>query len=312
MPYPAYKDPLWPEPEPDIWRGGRPLAPYRPPVPPLPPAPKPNEYTPWFPEDDLEKQPKANPNTGQPVGPAYTQMPRDMQRKLVDATYGDNVRKISKGPSKDVVSNMLSEGYRSLDTALNGQPDVQKNVSFSTVFNPESPYYLQALRQVPSVATGLRKMSQILEYLPPVKGWRGPSLGKTQGLSKPITEEQRLGLLLNPNATIHGTPAGKWLELGARGPGATIQKFPAHTPPNAVSLAHEGYHSIYALQNPATQAPRATGDRAMQLMARVMNRAGLSEDEILSWLAHYEKEPSHGLVEALAQYAAKKGGMNVK
>lgn len=68
MPY-EFKDPLWPEPEPDLWRGGRPLAPYRPPKLPPPTEPKPTEYGPWFPEEGLEPQPKADPKTGQPVTP---------------------------------------------------------------------------------------------------------------------------------------------------------------------------------------------------------------------------------------------------
>jgi hypothetical protein len=83
--------------------------------------------------------PKGDVQTGQPVGPAHAAMPRDMQRAAVDATFRNMaVPKISRGPSKQFVSQALSEGYNALDTVLNGRPEVRDNVAFSIV-TPRNP-----------------------------------------------------------------------------------------------------------------------------------------------------------------------------
>jgi len=95
---PAFKDPLWPEPPPDLWRGGRPLAPLRParPKPPVEPEVETKEEKTYLVNPDLQitPPPKGDPQTGQPLGPAFTQVPRDMQRRTVDSTMRDMISKL--------------------------------------------------------------------------------------------------------------------------------------------------------------------------------------------------------------------------
>lgn len=311
---PQFKDPLWPEPPVDIWRGGRPLAPYRPPKPPMPPEPKPNELEHWFPQDGLEPQPKADPQQGQPVGPAFAQMPRDFQREAVNQTYGDMV--------KGYLQRRVAEAGKMTQGPFHAQGAIDQAAggamgSMGVVHNESSPYFQSILKEMPWFATPLRKMEQSVEYLPPVKRLAN-YLGLTTGLSKPLTPtvratlESQAAVSRIPSDGVRALSPAKILDLADRGPGATVQRFPEAIPPTNVTKAHEGFHSIYALQNPEGQVPRATGDRALQLMGRVLRRSGLSVDDSLKIMQKYANDPSHGLVEALGQWTARKGGMNVR
>ncbi len=128
---PEFKDPLWPEPPPDLWRGGRPLAPWKPPVrkvaPPAPPEPGTKENETYLINPDLGPiiPPKGDSQTGQPLGPAFAQMPRDMQRSTVGATYDDMLRQLGKGTVAETAqglkgSVMDTPEYAAIRQALTG------------------------------------------------------------------------------------------------------------------------------------------------------------------------------------------------
>lgn len=304
--YRAYKDPLWPEPEESkVWGKGRPLAPL--PMPPLPPAPKPNELEPWIvdPNTPITTPPKADPGTGQPIGPAFAKMPRGSQRQVVDSAYKDligNARAI-KGSVFDTAFDKAARfGASDSMGGLGPQP------MGGVVINPGHKLFQQLFRRSPKFAGGLEKVPEPTEYLSKTIREMPDAWGVTSNLP---TQAHRDLALAGGVKGKRGITQEEVKNLAGRGHGATLQSFPGGKVADE-TLFHEGLHALYSKKFPTTQGPELAPQRAQELLVRVMRRMGATDDQIMRQLDQYGADPNHGLVSALAMYNTKKtGGMGV-
>jgi hypothetical protein len=189
--------------------------------------------------------------------------------------------------------------------------------AMGTVINPESRYFQWLAAEDPRFAGALQKMKGGLEYAENVskkgvermKGAHGvttqldPSgVDQVMSMAADLPDHFLPGPIQNP-ATL-----GELKSLAARtkiDPAATMQHINpagANATDTPVTLYHEGLHSIYANKPGSGQVPQMADDRARDLMARALNRAGLSHEQAVPILHHYWMDPQHGLVEAIAQF----------
>lgn len=314
MPRPReFKDPLWPEPTPDLWMGRKPLAPWRPPLPSLPPEPKPTELEPYIvdPDNRPVQPPKGRPETGQPVGPMFTKLPRQDQRGAVDKTFNDLVAG-ARGIQGSVFDTAFDKALRFGSADSMGGIGAQPMTGI--VANPNNPLFQQLLKRMPRLATALSKAKPITEYVERDH----PDFSRAYGVTSAVPNETTRVAIMQGNPVSGGfgiTPEEmKRMALrNVRAPGSSFQSFPKSRGSVAdETLAHEGYHALYAGKYPSSQSPNVDPERAFDLMERILKRAGVSDQEILANMVKYAKDPQHGIVDALGRYqAAITGGSRV-
>ena len=276
---------------------------------------------PPLPEDDTDERqnyivnpniqpvapPKGDVQTGQPVGPAYTAMPRDAQRAMVDSTF----RQISRGPSKQMVSNTLSTGMgelakldqmrRNPNRAPIGGVQMPEpgEVVQSVVANPEHSAFQQLLRQFPAEAEHLIKMPGITRYadVAPAEmakiGGRAATIPVTEQVAQQVASH---GVIRGVDATVE-----QIAEL-ARTPGSTLQLFPKGMSVSPQTPLHEAGHALrFSRTENATGIPQITAAKAQEILAAA-KKAGIAT-------GRYGGDVIHQALDALSKLRA--GGFSI-
>lgn len=193
------------------------------------------------------------------------------------------------------------------------------------VANPMHPAFQEIVKADPRWAQVLQRAKPSIEFAKkPARVFdnaRGPIEGVTQAIAPKnmAAVESIVGKGQGFRSTIPIEPEElkRLYQANQTNPGSTLQQYPTtHNTerPPMIAKIHEGLHSLYSGKSGGTsQLPNLSPDRARELMHRVLDRTNTTAMERFRTAAQYNKDPAHGLIDAIAQYRhGKYGGMGVK
>lgn len=217
---------------------------------------------------------------------------------------------------------MVSQPWHSQAGIGTAMPEAAQT---AIVANPMHPSFQEIVQWDPRFAQTLMRAKPSIEYAQkPARLFdrgRGPIEGITHGLSPqnmpPVEAAVAKGQGARSTIPIDPDQLQRLHQANLENPGSTLQQFPdIHNSdrPALISKIHEGLHSLYSGKSGGVSlVPNLSLERGRELMNRVLERANIDRMERLRTAQQYWNDPSHGIIDAIAQYRhGKYGGMGVK